>query len=351
MSTTLRHRNLNASLPETLPLKKTEGDKPLFSSTYRRSSPPSWEKQHFTISYRTLAIVILISLAPWAYQIKLYAKVTQTRQKVASLHKEQQSIARELEDAKATLQMITADTEKIETTKKELLADLRRQGDNLDFASQAYADAEEMENKYLTRVKELEEAIQTASYRHLQLYHPKSTVKVKVTLTSGNFFVIQLAPVEVAPHAASHFVRIAEANLYDGLSLVHGNSGSGDIHATMIGTTHNDKFNTAKLTKVAFVERPEHYKNEKYSGKCCGCPLKCASACMARFSPNILVALSSRGPMFYINMGEEEREVIDGDICFGKVEEGRDVLDAIVRNKGLFSMVGIQSVEAINETV
>jgi cyclophilin family peptidyl-prolyl cis-trans isomerase len=56
--------------------------------------------------------------------------------------------------------------------------------------------------------------------------------------------------------------------------------------------------------------------------------------------------------MFYINMGGgEEREVIDGDICFGKVVEGRDVLDAIVRNKGLFSMVGIQSVEAINESV
>ncbi len=64
-----------------------------------------------------------------------------------------------------------------------------------------------------------------------------------------------------------------------------------------------------------------------------------------------LVAFSSRGPMFYINMGGEEREVVEGDICFGKVVEGRDVLDAIVRNKGLFSMVGIQSVEAINESV
>ncbi|GAX15603.1 hypothetical protein FisN_3Hh073 [Fistulifera solaris] len=328
MSTTLRHRNLGASLPETLPLKKTEADKPSFSSTYRRPSHQSWEKQQSAFSYRTLAIVILVALAPWAYQIKLYAKVTQTRQKVASLHREQQSLARELEDAKATLKIITADTEKIEATKKEILADLRRQGDNLDFASQAYAEAEEMENKYLTRVKELEEAIQTASYRHLQLYHPKITVKVKVTLTSGNYFVIQLAPVEVAPHAASHFVRIAEAKLYDGLSLVHGNSGSGDIYATMIGTTDNDKFKKANLTKVAFVERPEHYKNEKYS-----------------------VAFSSRGPMFYINMGGEEREVVEGDICFGKVVEGRDVLDAIVRNKGLFSMVGIQSVEAINESV
>ena len=211
---------------------------------------------------------MLISLAPWVYQLKLYSRVTQTRQKVASLYREQHSITRELDDAKANLQLISDETDKIEATKKEILADLQRQGDNFDFASQAYTEAEEMENKYLTRVKELEEAIQTASFRHLQLYHPKSTVKVKVTLYSGKFFVIQLAPVEVAPHAASHFVRIVEEKLYDGLSLVHGNSGLGDIHAAMTGNTNNDRFDKANLTRVAFVESLETYKNENYSGKC-----------------------------------------------------------------------------------
>lgn len=54
--------------------------------------------------------------------------------------------------------------------------------------------------------------------------------------------------------------------------------------------------------------------------------------------------------MFYINMGGHEKEMIDGEVCFGKVEEGRDVLDEIARNSGQFAMVGIKSVEALKET-
>lgn len=73
--------------------------------------------------------------------------------------------------------------------------------------------------------------------------------------------------------------------------------------------------------------------------------------CCAGVSHYAVVVFSGRGPMFYINMGDEDRETIDGDVCFGRVEEGREVLDEIAGNKGLFSMVGIQSVEAINETM
>ena len=77
----------------------------------------------------------------------------------------------------------------------------------------------------------------------------------------------------------------------------------------------------------------------------------CASVFFVSHIVLCAVVFSGRGPMFYINMGEEERETIDGDVCFGRVEEGREVLDEIARNKGLFSMVAIQSVEALNETV
>lgn len=269
MSTSLRHRTLAAARPEPLSIEKTNPTS--FSSKHYRSSTSSSAKQHGTISYRTLAIVILIALVPWSYQIKLSTRITQTRQKVASLYREQKSITREMEEAIATLQLITEETEKIEAMKKEILGQLRRQGDNIDVTSQEYFEAEQMESKYLTRVQELEDAIRTASFRHLQLYHPKGTVKVRFTLDSGKSFVVQLAPVEVAPHAASHFVRIVEAKLYDGLSLVHGNSGSGDIHAATIsksGMFDEHSFKKMNLTQVVFAEHYLNYENEKYSSKC-----------------------------------------------------------------------------------
>ena len=46
-------------------------------------------------------------------------------------------------------------------------------------------------------------------------------------------------------------------------------------------------------------------------------------------------------------MGGDEREMIDGEVCFGKVEQGREVLDEIALNKSQFTMVGIKSVEAL----
>ena len=63
-----------------------------------------------------------------------------------------------------------------------------------------------------------------------------------------------------------------------------------------------------------------------------------------------IVAFSSQGPQFYINMASKlsTNEIDEKESCFGHVVEGREVLDHIMKpeSKSL-SMIGIKSIQVV----
>jgi hypothetical protein len=124
---------------------------------------------------------------------------------------------------------------------------------------------------------------------------------------------------------------MVELKLWDGLTMVHRYIGSDVIHSsplvTETGQVDEKRFQKAQLTHMSFTEHSLEYPMEKYS-----------------------VVFEGRpgGPGFYIKMDSKVTalDVDTNESCFGKVVEGRGVLDHMMKqrqNKNLL-MLGIESV-------
>ena len=264
------------------------------------------------------AIGVILALVPWINEFRLQRQAASMKNNLLSMIAEQEKMIQSMEATMDTVRANKEEARKLEESNKALVQELAKYGDTMDWESNFYAEAEEMEDKYLTRIDELESAIRKYSERTVRRkYNGVGPFRIRVTLaeTKGSF-VIQTARLDFMPHSIHHFLKMVELKLWDGLSLYHKNEVSSVIHAfpmeAQTGQRHDERFRAANVTKLVFAEHHELQPiGEKYA-----------------------VAFHGRpgGPDFYINMedGFRTHEVDERESCFGKVTEGRHVLDAIM---------------------
>ena len=228
-------------------------------------------------------IVLAVVLAPWIYQIKLQMDVSEAHDALDMIRRQQHIAQRELRWASQKLKTEKSEAEEQDKVKKQIVQDLLRMGDNINMDTAEYARAEQMEENYFKRLDDLHQSISSAGARYLERlgHSSEKPLRLRVTLDERSaqaetddkpYFVIEVAPLAVAPHAASHFVRMVQAKLFDGLMLLHRNTGSSTIiHSAAIesktGNFDEERFEKASLTELSFQEHSKDYVNEKYSGK------------------------------------------------------------------------------------
>lgn len=131
-------------------------------------------------------------------------------------------------------------------------------------------------------------------------------------------FVVQMAPVVLMPNSIHFFLEMVKAKVWDNTIFTHVNH---LLYAVITNTEGVDKVNNLPEIKVSRLLHSEYspdYLHHKYT-----------------------IGFSGRpgGPEFYINTadnsiihgpgGQHKDDV--GDACFGKVIEGFDVIDQMVK--------------------
>jgi cyclophilin family peptidyl-prolyl cis-trans isomerase len=228
----------------------------------------------------------------------------------------------------------------VETNNNELLKVLTRAGDSVDVDSAAYKKAEETEEKYFTRIDEIEQAIQAKSKNTVVKKYGLSPVQVNVTLqadavTGGDqrWFLVEMAPINVMPHSVDFFLGLVEKKFYNGMTLLKQTTGSPTLHTAEIDTNTMQFVDRRRdqLSRLAFPEHSDDYPVQKYS-----------------------VAFTGPGPMFYINMDTRTQTSVElMDTCFGKVVQGESVMESMVlarnaaHHTNKLSMFGIESIQII----
>ena len=225
----------------------------------------------------SIAFGLLLAILPWAYNMALQTHVLEMKRSIDKNMNEQKKLVRERRWAEEKLMSAKAESNKMESFNRGMLHELLLRGDNIDMDTMEYERAEAQEEVYLGRLDDCRSSIVALGRRHLQQYD-NAKVQVRVSLDRdiasgvGNSFVIQMAPFHIAPHASSHFVRMVEAKLFDGLALMRQKApGSTMIHSaaldTKTGKFAENRFMEEKLTTLQFDEHSEDYPNEKYIGK------------------------------------------------------------------------------------
>jgi hypothetical protein len=286
-----------------------------------------------------LALGFLLIIAPWAHHSSHQWRLSSLGSEVTDMQIGRKKLITDLKRAAESLRKTKDEIRKMENDNAGLVADLSAHGDNADVESNVYAESEELEEKFIKRIDELESAVQKRSARSVLSKYGIGPFYIKVTLKDdagsgkGNAFVVETAPLNIMPHAIDHFLQMVEHKLWDGLTMVHRNIGSDVIHSSPLvtdtGEADEKRFQKAKLTQMSFTEHSKDYPMEKYS-----------------------VVFEGRpgGPGFYIKMDSKVTalDVDTSESCFGKVVEGRGVLDHMMKhlhgsNTNLL-MLGIESV-------
>lgn len=285
-----------------------------------------------------LILGLLLIVAPWCHHTRLQWQITTLSSDVTDLQQGRKKLISDLRKATETLRKMKEERKKLETENAGLVTDLSAHGGNIDVESNVYAESEVLEESYVQRIDKLELAIQKKSARNVLSKYGTGPFYIKVTLKDdagsgkGNTFVIETAPLNLMPHAIDHFLQMIEQKMWDGLTMVHRYIGSHVIHSSSLVTETGEqddiRFKKANLTHLAFAEHSPEYPIEMYS-----------------------VAFEGRpgGPGFYVNMDSKftTQEVDASESCFGKVVEGRGILDNIMkqhRKANNVFMLGIDSV-------
>lgn len=138
--------------------------------------------------------------------------------------------------------------------------------------------------------------------------------------------LIEMAPVDVMPHAVYWFLEQVRRQLYDGTSF-HGNAphillaGPEPSFLNLPDVNLPQRFTDAGFSSLLFQEYSEQFPHQQYTLGYAGRP---------------------SGPYFYINMrdntqdhgpgGQQGQGTHEADPCFAKVVEGFDVLERMQRS-------------------
>lgn len=225
---------------------------------------------------------IFMALAPWAHVYRVKCRLSSFLDMLSTLQEDRLDMEAELERTVTTLRKSKEQAEELEEINKQVLKDLKAHGDNIDNANnQLYENSEKLERGMLDRIHSLRFALKNRSERRVKLmYGEQGPYRVNVTLADGNYFVVETAPLSLAPHAVDLFLRTAvEMKLWDGMSFwlknlaEQGGSLIMKTASAAVGTTgpsigHQKRLEVTKdLTQLAFAEPARRYPIEMYSGK------------------------------------------------------------------------------------
>jgi hypothetical protein len=303
----------------------------------RNSNPSPNKRAPSDHSKLILALGFLLIVAPWIHHSSLQWRLSSLGSEVTDMQTGRKKLLSDLKRATESLRKAKGEISKMETENSGLVGDLSAHGDFADVESNVYAESEELEEKFIERIEQLESAVQKRSARSVLAKYGIGPFYIKVTLTDdagsgkGNAFVVETAPLQLMPHAIDHFLQMVEHKLWNGLTMVHRYTGSDVIHSSPLvadtGQVDEKRFKKANLTHMSFSEHSTEYPMEKYSVVFEGHP---------------------GGPGFYIKMDSKATalDVDTSESCFGKVVEGRGVLDHMMKKRQSKSllMLGIESV-------
>jgi cyclophilin family peptidyl-prolyl cis-trans isomerase len=210
-----------------------------------------------------------------------------------------------------------------------------------------YQELELLEEELLNRIDLLQSLVQGENRKSIQEKIGEGPHLVEFKLSdplgtkNGGRFVVELAPLSLMPHAVHHFLQMVSNRLWDGLAMVHQGHASNVVQATPLHakTTQraDDRFEKAKITKLSFAEHHRKYPCLPYTLAFSGTP---------------------GGPDFYITVENDtdvhtvdEKIHDEGESCFGRVVEGKEVIDNFVQNRGKknFGILAIDIVRLVTD--
>lgn len=310
--------------------------------------------------FRLVMNVLFITL-PWLYPTYVHWQIHSTRSAIINTTNAANRLQRDVRWQTQHLHSLREESIMLVQEQSRMMEDLKRAGDTISLETEEYALAHEIESLYLKRVDELKSVLKAMGIRFLKQMADNSRKRQRPLQNTSNFpdftippvlvevvlsdnlgtFVISLDPRADAPYAMSHFVRLVQANLFDGLTLIHKQSLRADnlIHSVpMVHVSHT--FDDARFerrmgrSELAFIE--DHQAQPSEEGK-------------------YTVSFAGHGPHFYIHMGpissqrRKDQVSVDNtiakEVTFGTVVEGREVVDQIMESHSETGMlmVGIET--------
>lgn len=215
------------------------------------------------------------------------------------------------------------------------VSELRQTGVLVDTHADNYETLEKKEEAMIGRIDNLESHIQENSRFAIEKDYGKGPYKVELVVRSKvhmrvkrQTLVFELAPLSAMPHSAHHFLKMLTQKLWEGMSFMPQQSAPHRIQASPIDMETLDsmdwRFENAKLKSLAFAEHSDDYRCGSYS---------------VGFSGN------PGGPDFYIN-GLLVPANLANDSCFGRIIEGKDVIDSIIK-KQESAVLGIEGLRLL----
>lgn len=299
----------------------------------------------------SLSLLVLCFLLPTTRYRRASLHLSVVRSQYDDLAAKHRKSLHELTDAAVKVREMEHKVGHLEVENKEIVLklkeerDIRREqkGSKLSNTEEKEVKMAERELKLMRKVDGLEREIQKINRREalerfgegphrveFTLQFPPDNVqgssKAASSAQGKNKFIVELAPLSIMPHSVYHFLRTISLQLWDDTAFVQHTSHVIQATPTDFYTAQpiSYKFKNANLDRLSFQEYSKEYPHERYTVGYAGRP---------------------GGPDFYINMednterhgpgGQLHHDLHEeGEPCFGKVVEGRDVVDQIYHQKG-----------------
>ena len=285
-------------------------------------------------------------IIPWIWPHHIQEDIQQYQGEIGVLQEEQQELVKKLETMTASIQDYNAKIHELNKLNGEGITNLRQAPGTftqLVLDTNEYNEVEKVEEGLLRRMDDLEKYIQKSSARFvLKKFGPEPhRVKVNVTDLRGvaSSFVIEMAPLNEAPHAVYYFLQTVDQNLWNGLvMMLEGGVSAGSFNHWMASpmrmdlrhgkhSWENARFEKAKLNHLAFTEHSSTYPPP------------------GKFQYSVAFSGHPGGPNFYVRLDQDSSEEHISDIhqqasTFGMVVEGIDVLERYFNHKATAAVPG-----------
>lgn len=312
------------SSSSSLPLCGSLSREPLFSGN---STVP--------ISRKWLCVAAVVLLLPWGLYNGTVAQMRLLQAETEELQKSQGKRTHQINSKRKLIEAYEERKGRLEKSNESAVLIVRKMGRLTDTHADNYEKLEKREEAMIKRIDDLESHIQdnsrylieknygTGPYRVELVVRSKAHMRVKMQK-----LVIQLAPLNLMPHSAHHFLRMLAERLWEEMSFMPQESAPHRIQASPVNVETLEsmdwRFENAKLKNLAFAEHSSDFRCGSYS---------------VGFSGN------PGGPDFYIN-GLLIRAHPANDSCFARVVEGKEIIDSII-DKQESPVLGIESLRLL----
>jgi len=297
------------SSSSSLPLCESSSHGYLYSGVSTVPIPRKW-----------LYLAIVVFLLPWGLYSRTTSQFMSLTEDVIRFQDSQNIMSDQITMKRQLMVAFASDMEQLKVSNDSLSSDLQKiVVQAVDTTAGNYEKLEKKEGAMIKCIDDLESHVQENSRLAIEQDYGTGPYQVELTLRSKihmrvelQTIVIQLAPLNLMPHAVHHFLRMLKERLWEGMAMMPQQSAPHRLQASPVDMetleTMDWRFENAKLKNLVFAEHSPDYRCNSYS---------------LGFSGN------PGGPDFYIN-GLAIPDKGASDSCFGKVVKGRDIIDSII---------------------